>query len=214
MAVTSAELRRLAQRAAAGARYADARYAAYDADARYAAYAADAADARYAADAAYDAYDARYAAYDARAAAYAAYAAYAAADADADADNAYAAADADAYAAAAARYAEVMADLVDTVEATRQAADSAVPAGTGRRSAGRMWDEKAVRLRESAVAALRGIPEAGRYAEEWASDMAQRPAGWARFRWALSLRLRAPRALRGTAAAKARVPAPPLPPAE
>jgi len=76
----------------------------------------------------------------------------------------------------------------------------------------RVWERRAAWLRSSAVAALRGVPEASRYAEEWEYDMAQLPEGRAQFRWALSLRLRAPRAIRKSAAAKTRTSGPPMPP--
>ena len=71
-----------------------------------------------------------------------------------------------------------------------------------------LCEDRAARLRDSAVVALHGV-DASRYAEEWQSDMEQFPAGWPRFRWALSLRLRAPRQIRKNAAARTPSAAPP-----
>lgn len=67
------------------------------------------------------------------------------------------------------------------------------------------WGARAVRLHKAAVVALGDIPEAVRYAEEWEYDMAQLQSGWARFRFACSLRLFAARQIRR--AVKVRAPA-------
>lgn len=87
------------------------------------------------------------------------------------------------------------------VFARRTAVLTAVPrlASPARRRS--WWEDRCVGLRDSAVAALRGV-DAARYADEWAYDMEQVTAGWARFRWALSLRLRAPRHIRRCGAAR------------
>jgi len=104
-----------------------------------------------------------------------------------------------------------VADLVDAIAAAGQVAAAPASLRAGN-SAASVWERRAVRLRVSAVAALHGLPEAGRWAEEWEYDMAQLPEGWAQFRWALSLRLHAPRTIRRAAVAKKRVPAPSAPP--
>ena len=111
----------------------------------------------------------------------------------------------------AAVFARGVADWVNPIAAEGRGAAAPASLRAGH-SAASVWERRAVRLRVSAVAALRGLPEAGRWAEEWEHDMAQLPDGWAQFRWALSLRLHAPRTIRKAAVAKKRVPAPSAPP--
>ncbi|SBW18856.1 hypothetical protein FDG2_0858 [Candidatus Protofrankia californiensis] len=120
----------------------------------------------------------------------------------------------------------LVATVADHAEAAADSAEAAtnllvattadyakVPRAGDLREAHESWLLKSAvdALLKSAVDALPGIPEAARarYAEKWAHDMVQLPAGWARFLWALRLRT-----LQIRQAAKSRLPeAPPSPPA-
>jgi hypothetical protein len=226
MAITPAELRQRATEATRAARCADTVRTA--ADAVRISRVADAAPVAAAADTAYAAATAARAGaaavrirtdvvlVAARAAADATYAAATVARAAMNnaADTHEVANNAARTAAIAAHRAATYADLVADCLAERLAVTVSLPPATTRlhglvRGLG---EAAAVRLLDATVAALRGIPETARYAEEWESDLTRLHPGWQWFRWALSLRLRAPRQIRK--AAKTRIPTALAPSAE
>jgi hypothetical protein len=101
------------------------------------------------------------------------------------------------FSAASAGATATFAGAALTLPSRRRRAHSR-PAGPGRLPTGSRWsDSLATSLISSAARAVGHPDDQARYAEEWAAELAELPAGWKRLRCAVSVRLLAPWGIRG-----------------